>query len=299
MIDRRGFLRAAGGAIALASLGRTAAAMDASGFSGLASALAGLERDSGGRLGVAVLDSGSGQHSGLRADERFPMCSTFKFLLAAAVLQRVDRGRERLDRNVPIAESDLVPHSPQTEKHVGADGMRVGDLCRATMIWSDNAAANLLLRTVGGPAGLTRFAREFGDPHTRLDRWEPELNSAVPGDPRDTTTPAAMARNLQRLLLGDVLHDASRALLTSWLVDNRTGDTRLRAGLPERWRAGDKTGTSINADDQGTANDIAIVWPARRAPLLIACYLTEAAPDLDAMNAVHAAVARAVVAAAG
>ncbi|WP_149196642.1 class A beta-lactamase [Luteimonas suaedae] len=295
MIDRRGFLRATGGAIALASLGK-AVAMDAPGLPGLAPALAELERDSGGRLGVAVLDSGSGQQAGRHADERFPMCSTFKFLLAAAVLQQVDRGRERLDRNVPIAESDLVPHSPQTEKHVGAEGMRVGDLCRATMIRSDNAAANLLLRTLGGPAGLTRFVRELGDPHTRLDRWEPELNSAVPGDPRDTTTPAAMARNLQRLLLGDVLHDASRALLTGWLVDNRTGDARLRAGLPKRWRVGDKTGTSINADDLGTANDIAIVWPPGRSPLLITCYLTGAAPDIGAMDAVHTAIARAVAA---
>ncbi|WP_407353049.1 class A beta-lactamase [Luteimonas sp. R10] len=297
MIDRRGFLRATGAAIALAGLGKTAAAMDAPGLPGLAPTLAELARDSGGRLGVAVLDGGSGRQAGLHADERFPMCSTFKFLLAAAVLQRVDRGRERLDRSVPIAESDLVPHSPLTEKHVGADGMRVGDLCRATMIWSDNAAANLLLRTLGGPAGLTRFARDLGDPHTRLDRWEPELNSAIPGDPRDTTTPAAMARHLQRLLLGDVLHAASRALLAGWLVDNRTGDARLRAGLPNGWRVGDKTGTSINAADQGSANDIAIVWPPGRRSLLIACYLTEAAPDIDAMNAVHAAVARAVAAA--
>ncbi|NZA27290.1 class A beta-lactamase [Luteimonas sp. SJ-92] len=299
MIDRRDFLRAAGGALALTGLGSTAAAMATPGFSGLAPALAALERDSGGRLGVAVLDSGSGRHAGLHADERFPMCSTFKVLLAAAVLQRVDRGFERLDRSVPIAESDLVSHSPTAAKHVGADGMPVADLCRATMIQSDNAAANLLLRTIGGPAGLTRFVRGLGDPHTRLDRWETALNSATPGDPRDTTTPAAMARNLQRLLLGNVLHDASRALLTGWLVDNRTGDARLRAGLPERWRAGDKTGTSISAEGRGTANDIAIVWPPGRPPLLVACYLTGAAPDVDAMSAVHAAVARAMAAAIG
>ncbi|MDH5824596.1 class A beta-lactamase [Luteimonas sp. RD2P54] len=298
MIDRRGFLRATGGAIALAGLHGALAAQGPPWLPGLAQALDGLERDSGGRLGVAILDSGSGRRFGRRADERFPMCSTFKLLLAAAVLRRVDQGSERLDRNVSIAASDLVPHSPRTGRRVG-EGMRVDDLCRASMIWSDNAAANLLLRTIGGPGGLTRFARALGDPHTRLDRWETALNSATPGDPRDTTTPAAMAGNLRRLLLGEALHPASRALLTGWLVDNRTGDARLRAGLPAGWRAGDKTGTSINAEDQGTANDIAVLWPPGRQPVLVACYLTGAPPDVDAMNAVHAAVARAAAAALG
>jgi len=264
------------------------------GRGGLDEALARIERDSGGRLGVALHDASGHRLGGRRDDERFPMCSTFKFLLAAAILHRVDAGQLRLDKRVPIAATDLLGNSPETERHVGANGMSVAELCRATLIWSDNAAANLLLPLVGGPAGLTSFLRASGDPLTRTDRTEPTLNAFVPGDDRDTTTPAAMAGNLRRFLLGDVLSPASRQQLLTWLRDNRTGGKRLRAGLPAGWEVGDKTG--FNGED--TSNDIAILFPpGGGAPLLLTAYLQGAKVDPDGQNAALAAVAKAVAAA--
>lgn len=239
-----------------------------------------LERASGGRLGVCLIDSGSGRRWGHRQEERFPMCSTFKFLLVAAVLQQVDQGRMALTQRVPIRQEDMIAHAPVTEKYVGR-GLNVGELCRATMIWSDNPAANLLLPLVGDPAGLTAFLRATGDSVTRSDRNEPTMNLFSPDDPRDTTTPAAMAVNLQRLVLGTVLSPASRRILARWLIDNRTGDRRLRAGLPSGWTVGDKTGS--NGTD--TTNDIAVIWPGHgRAPFLLASYLQGASVDAAARD---------------
>jgi len=252
--------------------------------------LAELERRHGGRLGVAALDIGTGRRIGRRADERFPMCSTFKFLAAACVLARVDRKDERLDRRVVFAKGDLVTYSPVTKKRVGGDGMSVAELCEAAMTLSDNTAANLLLASFGGPAVLTAFARSIGDGMTRLDRIETDLNEAAPGDPRDTTTPNAMLDNLARLVLGGTLSESSRAQLAAWLVGNRTGDTRLRAGFPSGWRVGDKTGSGGN----GTANDIAVVWRPEGAPLVVCAYLTGSPLAPDERNGVIAAVARAV-----
>lgn len=294
MIERRDFLRAAIAALALAGLGAKAGAAREKDGSALPKRLRAIEKDSGGRLGVAVLDSGSGQQANWRGDERFAMCSTFKFLLAAAVLARVEKGEEALERRIPILASDLVSHSPVTEKLVGGEGASIAQLCEATMIVSDNAAANLLLPLVGGPEGLTRFVRTLGDTRTRLDRTEPSLNSAIPGDPRDTTTPLAMLHSMQRLLLGDALADASRQQLLVWLRGNLTGDNRLRAGLPAGWQAGDKTGTANNGSN-GTSNDIAILWPPGRAPLLLTCYLTESPLASAARDGIHKAVAAAVV----
>lgn len=257
----------------------------------LEAALARIEQQAGGRLGVALHDAQGRRLAGRREDERFPMCSTFKFLLAAAILHEVDGGRLTLDRRVPIAASDLLGNSPVTEQHVGPRGLSVAELCHATVTLSDNAAANLLLPQVGGPPGLTAFLRASGDAVTRLDRTEPTMNLFAPGDDRDTTTPAAMAGNLRRLLLGDVLKPVSRALLVAWLRDNRTGGKRLRAGLPAGWRVGDKTG--FNGED--TTNDIAILWPpGASAPLLLATYLQGAKVDPDGQNAALAAVAAAV-----
>ena len=248
------------------------------------------EAESGGRLGVAVIDTADGARVALRGDERGPLCSTFKFLLVAAVLGQVDAGREQLDRTVPITAADLLDNSPVTKAHVGRQGLPVSTLCQAALIWSDNAAANLLLPGVGGPSGLTRYARDLGDPATRLDRGEPAVGEATPGDPRDTTTPKAMAANLERILLGHALAPASRRRLTDWLVDNRTGTHRLRAGLPTGWRIGDKTGSGSH----GSANDIAILWPPGRAPLLVATYLTGTTADPGRREAALAAVARAI-----
>ena len=262
----------------------------------LGDAFARIERESGGRLGVALHDAQGRRLAGHREDERFPMCSTFKFLLAAALLRGVDQGRLRLDQRVPVAKSDLLGNSPETEKHVGAAGMSVAELSHATLIWSDNAAANLLLPLVGGPAGLTTFLRASGDPLTRTDRTEPTLNEFTPGDDRDTTTPAAMAGNLRRFLLGDVLSPASRKQLTDWLRDNRTGGTRLRAGLPAGWGIGDKTG--FNGSD--TSNDIGILWPpGGGSPLLLTAYLQGAKVSVEGQNKALAEVAAAVAAAHG
>ncbi|MFC4726939.1 class A beta-lactamase [Coralloluteibacterium thermophilus] len=290
MIDRRHFLATAGTALAAGLLGATPFAARAAGAAADAMDPAGLERRSGGRLGVAILDSGSGRRLAWRAEERFPMASTFKFLLAAAVLARVDRGEVRLDQPLRFGPEDRVSWSPVVEARMDEGQASVADLCEATVTWSDNAAANLLLGLVDGPAGLTRFLRGLGDPVTRLDRMEPELNSAEPGDPRDTTTPAAMVATLGRLLLGDVLTPASRAQLTYWLRTNHTGNARLRAGMPPGWQAGDKTGSFA-----GTANDVGILWPPGRPPVLVAAYLTGASIDGAGRDAVLADVGRLAV----
>lgn len=251
---------------------------------------AALEAESGGRLGVAVLHTGSGSLAGHRTDERFPMCSTFKLLAAAAVLKRVDDGKERLDRRVKFAASDLVAYSPITKDGAGGDGMTVGELCAAAITVSDNTAGNLILASLGGPQALNDYARSLGDTVTRLDRIEPDLNEAVSGDPRDTTTPAAMLKNIQALILGDALSERSKDQLISWLVGNKTGETRLRAGLPMGWRVGDKTGSG----EHGTTNDVGVAWPPQSAPVLIAVYLTGTTASGEARNRAIAAVGRAI-----
>ncbi|MGA7316908.1 MAG: class A beta-lactamase [Silvibacterium sp.] len=239
-------------------------------FSGLSAALAHLERINGGRLGVAVLDTAAGEGSGYRANERFPMCSTFKFLLVSAILRRVDRHQETLNRAIAIPPKPLLFNSPLTEPHAGGT-LAIGELCHAALTRSDNTAANLLLESIGGPAGITGFSRSIGDAVTRLDRTETSLNESLPGDPRDTTSPAAMAGDLQSVLLGDVLSPASREQLTQWMESNLTGLDRLRANLPQGWRAADKTGSNGN----DTSNDIAVLWPPGRPPLVIAAYITQ------------------------
>jgi beta-lactamase class A len=220
------------------------------------------------------------------------MCSTFKWLAAAFVLARVDRGEERRDRRVIFSKADLVPYSPVTGERTGPPGMTLEELCHAAVTVSDNTAANLLLASFGGPSGLTEYARSLGDEVTRLDRTEVELNEATPGDPRDTTTPAAMTRNVRRLVLGDALSAASRAKLTDWLVGNTTGDSRLRAGFPKGWRIGDKTGSG----NHGVTNDVAIAWPPERQPIIVSAYYAESPANGDARNAVLAEVARIVAA---
>jgi beta-lactamase class A len=253
-----------------------------------------IEALSGGRLGVAVLQA-DGRIAGHRLDERFPMCSTFKWLAAAHVLQRVDRGVERLDRRIAYGRDALLPHSPVTQQHVGA-GMTLGALCHATITTSDNAAANLILATYGGPQALTSYARSLGDAVTRLDRWEVELNEAAPGDPRDTTSPRAMAQLLRTVLLGDALSPASREQLARWLEACETNGQRLRADLPAGWRMGSKTG----AGGRGSNNDVGIFWPpGGRPPILVAAYVTDTRAPAADRNAAIAAVARRVTSGAG
>ncbi|MDR3515828.1 MAG: class A beta-lactamase [Azospirillaceae bacterium] len=234
-------------------------------------AIADLEARNGGRLGVVAVDTGSGRRIRYRPNERFAMCSTHKFLTAAAILAMADRGEMTLDRRVPYSGTDLLEYAPITRKNVDAGFMTVEALCVAAIEWSDNTADNLLLRLIGGPPGWTRYARSIGDDISRLDRFEPDLNSAITGDPQDTTTPDAMIRNLDVVLLGKVLANGSRARLQNWLLDSKITATLLHAGLPPDWRVGDKSGTGEN----GTRNDIGSILPPKRAPILAAVYYTQ------------------------
>jgi beta-lactamase class A len=252
------------------------------------SGLADLESVHGGRLGVCALDVATGRRIEHRANERFAMSSTYKLLAAAFVLMRVDRGEDTLDRRIRYSKDRLVAYSPVTEKRVGDDGMTLGELCEAAVTLSDNTAGNLILESFGGPAQFTQFARLLDDDATRLDRIETDLNEATPGDPRDTTTPAAMADNLGKLVLGDALSAEARDRLSAWMVANKTGDKRLRAGIPLGWRVGDKTGSGGHAQ----TNDIAVIWPPDRGPIVVTAYYAESAEPDDARNAVLAEVGR-------
>jgi len=286
MIQRRHFSTAA--ALALASP-LAFVPTRAQAASSLTAQLQQLESTAQGRLGVFILDTATGQVHGHRADERFMMLSSFKLLASALVLARVDRGQESLERRITYAKADLVTYSPVTERFAGtAEGMSLSGLCEATLTTSDNSAANFILDSYGGPAALTRFARELGDDITRLDRRETELNTGTAAALLDTTTPRAMALTLQKLLLGDALSPASRLQLQRWLVANTTGDKRLRAGLPTGWRVGEKTGTN-----QTDANDIGIAWPTGgRAPVIITAYLAESTASSAVKDATLAGVAR-------
>jgi len=264
MFSRRRFLAVS--TLALPALLRNVA----EGTDTLPQKLAQVERSNGGRLGVVVLDTATGESSGYRADERFPMCSTFKFVLATAVLLQVDRGKETLDRSIAVPPKPLISNSPVTELHAGKN-MSVAALCEAALTRSDNTAANLLLEIVGGPAGLTSFCRSIGDNVTRLDRTETSLNESLPGDPRDTTSPAAMADDLNRVLLGNVLSPRSRQQLITWMEANRTGLDKLRASVPTSWHVADKTGSN----GENTMNDIAVFWPAGKKPIIVTAYITQ------------------------
>lgn len=243
-------------------------------------ALVELENKSGGRLGVCILDTATGRHLGHRVDERFAMCSTFKMPLAAAILRQADQGKLSLDTFVPYTEADMVFNAPVTQANLAKGGMTIAALAEAAQKQSDNPAANLLLKQLGGPQGLTQFFRDLGDDTTRIDRFEPGMNSVKPGDERDTTTPAAMAATAQKILTGDVLKPASRDLLIQWMIDTKTGEKRIRAGLPKDWRAGDKTGTGYD-EVSGKCNDIAIAWPPGNPPLIITAYYNTTGPADD------------------
>jgi beta-lactamase class A len=286
MINRRTFAFASASLV----LYRPAAAHGRHTFPQLSEEFVRIERDSGGRLGVAALDTASGAEAMHRADERFPMCSTFKLLAAAAILGRVDGGRDTLGRTLAFGPGDLVPNSPATSARVSEGRMSLADLCEAAMTLSDNTAANLLLADLGGPAGFTAYARSIGDETTRLDRIEPELNEALTDDPRDTTSPAAMLADIKSLVLGDVLSQASRKQLTGWLLANKTGGERMRARLDNDWRVGDKTGSG----EHGTTNDVGLIWPPDRDPVVVAVYLTATSRSSAERNAAIAAVGYAI-----
>ncbi|MFK8031481.1 MAG: class A beta-lactamase [Gammaproteobacteria bacterium] len=257
-----------------------------------------IERGTGGRIGVA----GANLHTGItlshRQDERFAMCSTFKWLLAATILRKVERGEESLERTLSWTAEDLIVWSLVTKPMVETSGsigrLSIGELCSATMRTSDNTAANLLLETVGGPAGLTQAIRKMGDRVTRLDRTEPSLNQNRSGDPRDTSTPMAMLSVMRDALYGEILQSESQGILKKWLVSNETGTTRLRAGLPTGWLVGDRSGTSSN----NANNNVAFAEPPAgtppNGPLLIVSFTNAPNPTLKEANAVHAHIARVI-----
>jgi beta-lactamase class A len=234
-----------------------------------------LEASSGGRLGVAALNTADGSYVGYRESERFPMCSTFKLLVVALVLKRSMAERSLLDERVRYGDADLVANSPVTKRRAG-EGMTIGELCAAALQHSDNTAANLLLTAVGGPEVLNQFALSIGDEWFDLLRGEPEVNASVPGDMRDTTTPRAMMLDVQKLLLADdVLGPQQREQLKAWMLGNATGAARIRAAVPgSGWLVADKTGSG----DYGTANDVAVVYPPSAAPFVIAVYFTGVMP---------------------
>ncbi len=258
--------------------------------------LSAIEAKVGGRLGVAVLDTASQARLDHRGNERFPLCSTFKVLAVSAVLKRVETGREHLDRRFVLRHADLVAYSPVLKDRIG-DTLTLGELCAAAMTESDNTAADFVLKSLGGPAAVTAYARTLGDTVTHLDNSEPLLNHAKPVGlaKSDTTSPIAMVNDLQALMLGNALQPSSREQLKAWLVGCKTGDKRLRAGLPDGWQCGDKTGSG----DNGATNDIGVLWPPQRPPVIVAAYLTQTAAAYEDREAALADVARAIVAALG
>jgi beta-lactamase class A len=265
MLSRRDLIISVGGLLAAPS--RVRAQADAT-----ARALQALEASHGGRLGVCLLDARSRRVTGHRLDERFAMCSTFKLPLAAVVLREADRGRLQLSEVLPYTQKDMLSYAPVTGEHLKDGGMTVGALAEAAQVTSDNVAANLLLTRLGGPAAFTARLRDMGDRQTRLDRMEPELNVVPPGEARDTTTPWAMADTLAVVATGDVLKPASRERLIEWMVKTRTGDKRIRAGLPKDWRAGDKTGTITGDETTDKYNDVAIAFPPGRSALVVTAF---------------------------
>ena len=287
MMDRRLFLLGSGAALTGAAAPRRRAIAPRPDFAAIEARLG-----RGGRLGVAALDTGSGRRLVHREGERFALCSTFKMALAAAILTGVDRGTRSLADEIGYGAADLTDYAPATRANLARGRLTVEALCAAIVEVSDNAAANLLLRQIGGPAGLTAFFRRCGDRVSRLDRYEEALGTNLPGDPRDTTSPAAMLGLMHRLLLGDVLSPASRARLLGWMDGATTGRQRLRAGFPAGWRVGDKTGNGAN----GAANDIAIARAPNRPPILVASYMSGGSAERAARDAAHAEVARLIAA---
>ncbi|MGW5433166.1 class A beta-lactamase [Streptomyces sp. NPDC004059] len=292
-LARRGLFKA-GLALTTAAVAATAGSAPAASaaadteLQGAEAELAELERRHGARLGVYAHNARTGRTVSHRAGERFAMCSTFKAFAAAAVL-RDHGGCAPLDMVIHYPPHDILSNSPRTAEHVDT-GMTVADLCAAAIQYSDNAAGNLLLRQIGGPAGLTGFLRSLGDRVSRLDRWETDLNTAIPGDLRDTTTPQALGRSFERLTLGRALAGADRERLVTWLKGNTTSAARFRAGLPGSWVLADKTGTG----DYGTANDIGVAWTTRKTPILLTVLSTKSTREAPADDALVAEAARIV-----
>ena len=250
-----------------------------------------LENEAGGRIGVYAIDTETGQSFSWRDDERFAMASTFKPLLVASVLARVDAGELMLGDTFSVRGVEIQPYSPVINALADGQSISLQQLCSAAVSLGDNTASNMLLELIDGPAGLTSYLRDHGDNLTRLDRYEIELNANTLGDVRDTTTPRAMVESLLRALDSDDLSDDSQAKLRGWMLASTTGSRRLRAGLPADWQIGDKTGTGMN----GAVNNVAIGWPPGRKPLVIAAYLSESDRPTGELEALHPQIARHIV----
>ncbi|MCQ4120049.1 class A beta-lactamase [Rhodococcus tibetensis] len=260
-------------------------AVSAEQFAFLDSSIGALEARYSTRIGVTALDPATGAVYRHRGDERFALCSTFKTYAAAEVLRRTSAGTSSLDKTVPVDAADLVENSPVTSAAVGTS-MTLAQLAEAALTRSDNTAGNLLLTEIGGPQAITSLARDIGDDTTRLDRWETELNTALRGDPRDTSTTNGLAEGYRALLLGDELEPAHRQQLLDWMRASTTSDTRIRAGLPPGWSAADKTGTGRF----GTANDAGVVWDPEGNPLVLVI-LTDSSTNQEAAQPNNEAVA--------
>ncbi len=275
-IDRRFFI---GGTLALGA--SACIPPDQSPIGRLAAELRLIEAAGNGTLGVELFDTVSGTSVGLNRDRRFGHASSFKFSLAALLLQRHAAGQIDADKRVTWTEADMLEYAPFTRERIGT-GATLRELARATQTTSDNPAANILLRNLGGPAGLTAFWRSMGDEVSRVDRYEPEMNIVPPAEFRDTATPAAMARNVAKIIYGDVLPEAERAELKGWMIATETGLRRVRAGLPEGWVAGDKTGTSGMVGTEGNYIDIGFAeGPKGQPPITFACYFRARQADDD------------------
>jgi beta-lactamase class A len=295
MLSRRAIVAGAG---ALGLVGLGACSRELKAVAGFAERMVALQQRLGGRLGVcAIAGSGDSKSSGslsISSDERFAHCSTFKWLLATLILQQADQGKLRLDKAIAYSKADLLDYAPVTTRNVARGHMTLGELCEAAVTLSDNTAANLLLAQIGGPAGLTAFARSLGDSETRFDRTEPDLNSNQDKDPRDTTTPAAMAELLKTVYTGTVLKADSLAQLKTWMVGCQTGLKEIRAGVPAGWTVADKTGRG-----NGAVNDVAVVWPKNKegkegTPVFLAIYTTGGTLSDDARNQIIADTTRLV-----
>jgi beta-lactamase class A len=263
-----------------------AAAVDTS---GVEAAIAALEAETGLVLGVAAIDTATGTVLGHRADERVLLCSTAKVLVVASVLALRTERPALLGEPVPVPADGIVDHSPVTGEHAGGE-LPVATLCEAALTQSDNTAANALMGLVGGPEGVTAYVRTLGDEVTRLDRLEPELNQGAPGDERDTSTPAQIAADLQRLTVEESLPPESRDPLVGWMNGSTTGDDRIRAGVPEGWTVGSKTGTGPS----GEVHDVGLIRPPDRPPIVLAVYTSPATPGTGSTEAGTAAGAAAI-----
>lgn len=255
------------------------------------SQLAQLEASSGGRLGVAAVNTGDNHRIEYRANDYFPMGCTSKVIGVAAILKKSMTDDQLLQKIIKYKRSDLTNWTPITENHL-ADGMTIAELCAAAITYSDNTAMNLLTKKLGGPAGLNAFARSINDKHFKLDHWWPDEALASPNSNEDATTPAAMEKSLRTLIFGDVLAKPQREMLITWLKNNVTGDARIRAGVPKDWIVGDKTGSGFN---YGTTNDIAVIWPPKGDPIVVAMYYSNNDKNAPKRDDVIASATRIII----